>query len=124
MKKIFTLLFSLSVLCSASAQYAHQNIDMLGNFDDPNVQPEFTYGIRYQSCWGYVDSLGNEYGIIGSTAGTYIVNVTNPSNPVQHTYIPLHDFLTFLMFITACNKHHLCIGQFPYRATRAGSVNC
>lgn len=102
MKKLFTSLFLLSVVGIVSAQFAHQNISMLGNFDDPAVQPESTYGIRYQSCWGYVDSLENEYGIIGSTAGTYIVDVSDPSNPVQHTYIPhrqndciWHEYKTF-----------------------------
>ena len=88
MKKTTTLFFSFAFILSASAQFAHQNVDMLGNFDDAAVQPESTYGIRYQSCWGYVDSLGNEYGIIGSTAGTYVIDVTDPANPVQHTYIP------------------------------------
>ena len=88
MKKTLTLLlffFSANILF---AQYAHQNINLLGNFDDPNVQSEPVYGIRYQGCWGYADSLGNEYGIIGSTAGTYIIDVTDPSNHVQKTYIP------------------------------------
>ncbi len=88
MRKIFTIVLLLSFYGSAFAQFAHQNINLLGNFDDPTVVPEQTYGIRYQSCWGHVDSLGNEYGIIGSTAGTYIVDVTDPTNPLQHTYIP------------------------------------
>jgi choice-of-anchor B domain-containing protein len=88
MRKVFTLFFLVFSFNAAFAQFAHQNINLLGNFDDPAVQPESVYGIRYQSCWGYVDSLGNEYGIIGSTAGTYIIDVTDPTNPVQHTYIP------------------------------------
>lgn len=88
MRKLISILFLLSVSYSTLAQFSYQNINLLGNFDDPAVQPESVYGIRYQSCWGYVDSLGNEYGIIGSTAGTYIIDVTNPTNPVQHTYIP------------------------------------
>ena len=105
MRKIFTFLFILS-FTGARAQYAHQNVDLLGNFDDAAVQPESVYGIRYQGCWGYVDSLGNEYGIIGSTAGTYIVDVTNPSNPVQHTYIPhrqndciWHEYKTYQNYL-------------------------
>ena len=106
MKKHLAILFFSAAINSAYAQFAHQNIDMLGNFDDPAVQPEQTYGIRYQSCWGYVDSLGNEYGIIGSTAGTYIVDVTDPSNPVQHTYIPhrqndciWHEYKTYQHYL-------------------------
>ena len=88
MKRILTLLF-LSLLSLASqAQFDHLNIDLLDSFNDPAVQAEPVYGIRYQSCWGYVDSLGNEYGIIGSTAGTYIVDVTDPTNLALKTYIP------------------------------------
>jgi len=88
MKKIFTLFFFLSTCFVSMGQFAHQNIDLLDSFNDPTVQAESVYGIRYQSCWGYVDSLGNEYGIIGSTAGTYIVDVTDPTNLIQHSYIP------------------------------------
>ena len=88
MRKILTLLLLFFVFNSAFAQFAHQNVNLLGTFDDPSVQPESVYGIRYQGCWGYADSLGNEYGIIGSTAGTYFVDITDPTNPVQKTYIP------------------------------------
>jgi choice-of-anchor B domain-containing protein len=106
MKIFFASLILISVFSTASAQFAHQNIDMLGNFDDPAVQPESVYGIRYQSCWGYVDSLGNEYGIIGSTAGTYIIDVTDPTNLVEHTYIPhrqndciWHEYKTYQNYL-------------------------
>ena len=106
MKKIITTILFGTFCIAAFAQYAHQNIDMLGNFDDSAVQPESTYGIRYQSCWGYVDALGNEYGIIGSTAGTYIVDVTDPTHLVQHTYIPhrqtdciWHEYKTYQNYL-------------------------
>lgn len=87
MKKI---LFFTLLLCnvSAFAQYDFQNIQLLGRFDDVAVNPEPTYGIRYQSCWGWTGTGGKEYGIIGSTAGTYIIEVTDPSNPVQRDYVP------------------------------------
>lgn len=87
---------------NASAQYAHQNIDLLDVFDDSTVTPESTYGIRYQACWGWTDGNGKEYGIIGSTAGTYILDVTNPTDIVQVDYIPgrrnnciWHEYKTF-----------------------------
>ena len=31
----------------------------------------------YNDIWGYADSAGNEYAIIGSSWGTHFVNVTN-----------------------------------------------
>lgn len=106
MRKIYTVILLLLVLNTAFAQYSHQHIDLLGNFDDPTVQAESTYGIRYQSCWGYVDSLENEYGIIGSTAGTYVIDVTVPTNPVQKAYIPhrqndciWHEYKTYQNYL-------------------------
>lgn len=76
----------------ANAQYDHQNINLLGVFTDSSVVAEPVYDIRFQACWGWADSVtGKEYGILGSTAGTYIVDVSNPSNPVQVDYIPHHQ---------------------------------
>lgn len=88
MKKGFVLIILIAISQFVSAQFASQNISLLSNFDDPAVTAEPQYGIRYQSCWGWVDTLtGKEYAIIGSTSGTYIVEVTDPSNPVQRAYI-------------------------------------
>jgi choice-of-anchor B domain-containing protein len=89
--KIRFLLLLLCVTASQSlrAQYDYQNINFLGRFYDSTVVAESVYGIKYQSCWGWADTVsGREYGIIGSTAGTYIVDVTDPANPVQRDYIP------------------------------------
>ena len=106
MKKIFILFLIMSSGFISKAQFDHLNINLLDSFNDPSVQAESVYGIRYQSCWGYVDSLGNEYGIIGSTAGTYIIDVTDPTNLVQHTYIPhrqtdciWHEYKTYQHYL-------------------------
>ena len=77
MKRIFTTLFFIPVFSCLQAQFAHQNIDMLGSFDDLTVQAEPVYGIRYQSCWGYVDSLGNEYALVGAGDGIAIIDSGN-----------------------------------------------
>lgn len=99
----FLILFSLN----AQSQFDHQNINYLGSYSDPSVIAESTYGIKYQSCWGWVDTItGNEYGILGSTAGTYIINVTNPANPVLCDYIPhrqtdciWHEYKTYKNYL-------------------------
>ncbi len=44
-----------------------------------------------QSCaniWGYVDSLGNEYALVGARNGLSIVNVTDPDHPLEVIQIP------------------------------------
>ena len=107
MLKIISLLILLLSAHYSKAQNDHQNINFLGVFNDTNVLPEPQYGIRYQACWGWADSSnGKEYGIIGSTAGTYIVEVTDPTNPVQCDYIPQrrnnciwHEYKTYQNYL-------------------------
>lgn len=102
------LLFSLTLLSTyAKAQYDFQNMSLLSRFDDSSVVAEPVYGIRYQSCWGWVDPAdGREYGIIGSTAGTYIIEVTDPYQPVVRDYVPgrstariWHEYKTYQQYL-------------------------
>lgn len=57
-----------------------------------NVQfrSQLPYGsnVDLANIWGYVDSLGNEYALVGAQTGLSIVDVTNPSNPVQKFFVP------------------------------------
>ena len=88
MKKNYLLIFLIVVAHHSSAQYASQNISLLSIFDNPAVIAEPQVGLRYSSCVGWANAItGKEYGIIGSTSGTYIVDVTNPSNPVQRAFV-------------------------------------
>ena len=38
-------------------------------------------------CWGYTDSMGREYAIIGTSEGTSILNVTFPQAPEELFFI-------------------------------------
>jgi choice-of-anchor B domain-containing protein len=88
MKKHLLVLFCIASF-AANAQFAHNNISLLSNFDDPGVLAESVYGIRYQGCWGWKDpDDGREYAIIGSTFGTYFIEVTDPLNLVERDYVP------------------------------------
>lgn len=40
------------------------------------------------NIWGYVDTLGNEYALVGANDRLSIVNVTNPSLPVKRFSVP------------------------------------
>lgn len=103
MKIKLLLAFALLTSVVSNAQFTFQNISLLGQFNDSSVVAEPVYGIRYQSCWGWVHPLTlHEYGIIGSTAGTYIIDVTDPTNLIQADYIPhrqtdaiWHEYKTF-----------------------------
>ena len=41
------------------------------------------YDVKLNDIWGYVDTLGNEYALVGLRNGLSIVEVTNPSNPME-----------------------------------------
>jgi choice-of-anchor B domain-containing protein len=73
MKKITLFLFAIFFAAGINAQ--NTNITFQANLPYPN-----------QTCaniWGYVDSLGNEYALVGASLGLSIVDVTVPTNPVQ-----------------------------------------
>lgn len=82
MKRILTLLFLLPA-CFTQAQ--NQNMVL---------RDQLTYpGQTLANIWGYVDSLGNEYALVGASQGLSIVNVTDPSNIFQVAQIPGPDNL-------------------------------
>ncbi|MFM9051252.1 MAG: choice-of-anchor B family protein, partial [Bacteroidota bacterium] len=128
MRNVIISIASAVLLCcqlEAGAQWNYQNIDFMSRFDDPAVTAEPAYRIRYQSCWGWADPLTQrEYGIIGSTAGTYIVEVTNPYQPVVRDYIPgrstnriWHEYKTYgnyLYIIADGGNNTLQIADLSY----------
>jgi len=70
------------------AQFSSQNITLLSQWDNPATISEPYYDIRYNSVWGWVDTQDNkEYAIIGSTDGTYFIDVTIPTAPVVRDYV-------------------------------------
>jgi len=83
---ILSLLLSISIYSSGQV-YDSLNITKLSSWTNPTVTPEPFYGIKYNGIWGWNDTNGNEYAIIGSSQGTYFVDVTNPSNPIERDYV-------------------------------------
>ncbi|MFN0014725.1 MAG: choice-of-anchor B family protein [Saprospiraceae bacterium] len=45
-------------------------------------------GILLAGCWHHVDSLGNEYALVGTSKGLSIVDVSDPAHPVQRFAVP------------------------------------
>jgi len=88
MKKLYFLLLLLAP-SFVQAQYASQNVSMIGHWWNPNQDPEPVYGIQYQGIWGwYQQSLNREYAILGASDGTYFIDVTNPAVPVVCDFVP------------------------------------
>lgn len=77
MTKILTL--TTSILFTAQLLMAQLNMTL-----DAYVP----YADNLNDVWGYVDTAGNEYALVGTVNGTSIVDVTDPSNPNQLFFIP------------------------------------
>lgn len=100
-----------------------KNMTLLSHWTD-NALPANSYG-RFSDCWGYVDSLGKEYAIIGSTMGTHIFNITTPTNPVLVSFRPgmeasnkvIHrDFKTYKHYLYAvCDEGNSSLQIFDLK---------
>ncbi len=73
------LIFILFHLCNSA--YSQLNVQLRG---------QLTYGVSNElaNIGGYVDSTGKEYALVGCQTGLSIVDVTNPTAPVQKILIP------------------------------------
>ena len=77
MKKLF-ILITLTFSCSVFSQ-SSSNISLVGSLDYP--------GTEGNDVWGYVDSSGTEYALVGMQNGFSVVNLSVPSNPTESFFI-------------------------------------
>ena len=79
----FVLIFSSQVLPQAQDHVAEASVQvMLPEVQDMNLLSTWQTGNQeFNDIWGYVDSQGREYAIIGSRSHFYFVDVTNPTSP-------------------------------------------
>nr|MBA3704939.1 choice-of-anchor B family protein [Bacteroidota bacterium] len=79
LKKSYTLMLAALLL---SIQALSQNLNV-------TFRSKLTYpGQKLANICGYVDSLNNEYALVGTSLGMSIVDVTNPAVPVEVKQIP------------------------------------
>jgi choice-of-anchor B domain-containing protein len=73
--------FSLLVLFSISLGfiYAQMNMVQLGHLP---------YSDELSDVWGYVDSEGNEYALVGTYSGFSVVDISDPSSPNEVFFGP------------------------------------
>ena len=62
---------------------AQSNVDSLSHINYQQL-----HAANLNDVWAYVDEMGNEYALVGTSKGTSIVNVTDPSNPVEVFWLP------------------------------------
>lgn len=75
MQKIILSLLLITAFVSSGSSQSNFNIQF---------RSQLPYGaaVELSNIWGYVDSLGNEYALVGAQNGLSIVDVTNPTNPI------------------------------------------
>lgn len=76
MKKI---ILPIIIILISTISFAQLNVNLLG---------QLTYTQDLSDVWGHVDSLGNEYAIVGVYNGVSIVDISNPSNPNELFFFP------------------------------------
>lgn len=90
MKKLCSWAFVLVAgLLSIKAQttYPNLNINLLSHIT-PETDTTGQDGRKYSGCWGWYQAAKNrEYALVGTSSGTYFVDVTNPSAPVVSDYV-------------------------------------
>jgi choice-of-anchor B domain-containing protein len=62
-----------------------ENIMLLSSWSDETI-PARKPSARYNEVWGFVQD-GREYGVIGSTMGTHIIDVTDPTNIYEVDFV-------------------------------------
>lgn len=62
------------------------NLDSVYNWQDPTLVPSSAHSNTYNEIWGYAKG-SSEYAIIGSTAGTHIFDVTDPSSSTEVVFL-------------------------------------
>jgi len=122
LQRFFFLLF-LFVGVAAHAQ-TNQNVNLIYNWYNPNFTTTITGG-QYSDTWGFV-SNGREYGVIGSTWGTHVFDVTDASNIYQVDSIAgrrydqnvvwrdFHEYKGYLYCIADRGAHSLQIIDLSY----------
>ena len=82
MKSWFTQFYLLVLILnynSIQAQTQDFNLTQISNL---------SYSQDLNDIWGYVDTSGVEYALVGTRTGTSIVSLANVSNPVEILFIP------------------------------------
>jgi choice-of-anchor B domain-containing protein len=78
MKQILTFSALFFGFLFANSQ---KNIQLLGHYTYPN-------GVSCSNLTGYTDTAGNEYALVGTTQGLSIIDIHNPTSPVELFLVP------------------------------------
>lgn len=83
MKSILFTLFLFPILLFSQISL---NANLLFSWQDTSLIGSSAFDNVYNEVWGFVQN-GNEFAVLGSTAGTHIFDVTDPENSTQVAFI-------------------------------------
>jgi len=81
MNKIYTFLILAFFLAHSSYSQAVEG-KLLGTWSDSTLVGSDAYNNTYNEIWGLAVN-GKEYAVIGSTYGTHLIDITDPTVPVE-----------------------------------------
>jgi len=84
MGKIWMVFSGLILTVALQAQ---NEMNVLGHWSDSTLVGSSFYDNTYNEIWGLAVG-GHEYAIVGSTAGTHFIDVTDPSAPFEAHFVP------------------------------------
>lgn len=114
------ILFSFSVIAQEAL-----NISLLSQWSDSTIPPTNQYDNPYNEVWGYATEDA-EYAIIGSTMGTHIIDVTDPTNINEVAFVEgaatgvnivhrdYHDYAGYLYMVCQEGQSTLQIADLSY----------
>ena len=82
-KYILSFIFILSTTLQVDAQL---NTNLLYHWEDTTLVGSTAYNNTYNEIWG-LNINGYEFAVIGSTAGSHIFDITNPTNANEVAFI-------------------------------------
>lgn len=83
MKSILFTLFLFPILLFSQTSL---NANLLFSWQDTSLIGSSAFDNIYNEVWGFVQN-GNEFAVLGSTAGTHIFDVTDPENSIQVAFV-------------------------------------
>ena len=103
MRRYFTLFIAFLSLLQLHAQNQSLNMELLSNLP---------FGENLNDIWGYAAPDGTEYAIVGTVLRTAIVDLSDPSNPVEVASFP---------GATSTWRDMKAFGEFVYVTTDVGA---
>ncbi len=84
--KIYTLLLFIAFNSLLAQVYQSSNMSLIG-FTNPETVAGVD-AIKYSGCWGWNQTSKNkEYALVGSSTGTYFIDITAPATPTVCDYV-------------------------------------